>query len=294
MPELGLRVDVCNRRALEEGVPAVLALLADAGVRATFFVTFGPDRSGLALGRIFQPGFLAKMLRTRALRLYGFKTLLYGTLLPAPLVGEAFPERLRAIAAAGHEVGVHGWDHAGWQRDVERLSTGELERRQEQAAGAFADVLGHRPLASAAPGWRCSPQSLRVSAQLGLRYASDCRGAQPFYPRVDGETLDLLQVPTTLPTSDELIGHVAPERLAAHYLERIAPARREVLAVHAEAEGLLYAAWLRTFLARAPGAGIRICTLAEIAEQCRAHAEARDVVQRTLPGRAGTVACSLD
>ena len=61
---LALRVDVDTRRGLHEGVPRLLALFRRLDVVASFFVTMGPDRSGLAIRRAWRPSFLLKMLRT--------------------------------------------------------------------------------------------------------------------------------------------------------------------------------------------------------------------------------------
>ena len=67
MPVLGLRVDVDSYDGAREGVPALLRLFERARVRATFFVSVGPDRWGrAALRALTKPGFLAKMLRTNA------------------------------------------------------------------------------------------------------------------------------------------------------------------------------------------------------------------------------------
>src|SRR5439155_1550905 len=71
---VALRVDVDTRRGLTEGVPRLLELFRLAGVRASFFVTMGPDRSGRAIRRALRPSFLLKMWRTNALRLYGFRS----------------------------------------------------------------------------------------------------------------------------------------------------------------------------------------------------------------------------
>jgi len=84
---VALRVDVDTRRGLAEGVPRLLEFFRRAGIRASFFVTMGPDRSGLAIRRALQPSFLFKMWRTNPLKLYGLRTLLSGTLLPALPVG---------------------------------------------------------------------------------------------------------------------------------------------------------------------------------------------------------------
>jgi peptidoglycan/xylan/chitin deacetylase (PgdA/CDA1 family) len=285
---------VCNRRALEDGVPGLLALLEECGVRASFFVAFGPDNSGKAVRRVFRRGFVAKMLRTRAPRMYGVRTLLYGTLLPAPPVGEAFPGLLRSAEAAGHEVGLHGFDHVGWHDGLGRMGEDALRSSYAQAARLFEEGVGHPPRHSGAPGWQVTPASLRVQEELGLGFASDCRGEIPFNPRLEDRTLKTLQVPTTLPTSDEVlgIGGVDPRSLSGFYADRLSSERINVIGLHAEAEGLHLSGWLREFLGRMRGEGAAFPLLSEVAEGARGRAPAVGVEARCVPGRAGPVACA--
>src|SRR3990170_8739860 len=102
---LGLKVDVDTRRGMEEGVPALLSLLDEFGLRATFFLSFGPDHSGKAVYRMVRnPRFLFKMIRTNAPGLYGFRTALDGALLKAPMIASALPALCRKIEKQGHEV----------------------------------------------------------------------------------------------------------------------------------------------------------------------------------------------
>ena len=116
MRRLALKVDVDTLVGFKEGVPALLRVLGARGVPASFFVAMGPDHSGRAIRRLFtHKGFLQKMLRTGAPRLYGLKTMLYGTLLPGPPIAASAPELLLRITAAGHELGLHGYDHVLWQ-----------------------------------------------------------------------------------------------------------------------------------------------------------------------------------
>jgi peptidoglycan/xylan/chitin deacetylase (PgdA/CDA1 family) len=290
---IALKVDVCNRRALEEGVPGLLRILAEFGVQASFFVAFGPDNSGKAVRRIFRRGFLKKMIRTRAPSTYGLKTLLYGTLLPAPMVGEALPHLLNQIRQARHEVGLHGWDHVGWHDRLDRMTPEDVRQSLNRAARLFEQSLGSPPLFSGAPGWQATPASLRLQDQYGFAFASDCRGQKPFYPRVGGIVLKTLQIPTTLPTSDELLGldGMNEERLADYYLGSLRRDSVNLLGLHAEMEGLRYAGWLRTFLARSLEAGAQFLLLSEIARQESPVAAPDDLLYREIPGRAGTVAC---
>ncbi|HEY7321760.1 MAG TPA: polysaccharide deacetylase family protein [Candidatus Binatia bacterium] len=291
--KIALKVDVCNRRAFEQGVPGLLRILGEFGVQASFFVAFGPDNSGKAVRRIFRRGFLKKMIRTRAPSTYGLKTLLYGTLLPAPMVGEALPQLLRQIEQARHEVGLHGWDHVGWHDGLARMTPNDVRDSLSRASRLFEQSLGSPPVFSGAPGWQATPVSLQAQDQYGFVFASDCRGQKPFYPRVSGTVLKTLQIPTTLPTSDELLGinGMNEEALADHYLRNLRQDSINLLGLHAEMEGLRYTAWLRAFLARSLAAGAQFSLLSEIAQQESFVAPPDEVLRREIPGRAGTVAC---
>ena len=120
---VALKIDVDTYRGTREGVPRMLEDLARAGVRASFFFSLGPDRSGLAVLRLFRKrGFLRKMLRTGPVRMYGLRTMFYGTILPAPMIGRLCEDGIRAAAEAGHEVGLHAWDHVLWQDRLDHLS----------------------------------------------------------------------------------------------------------------------------------------------------------------------------
>src|SRR4029079_11768611 len=114
-PLLGLRVDVDTHDGMRLGVPRLLDVMREEGVKATFYLSMGPDRSGLAVLNALRPGFLRKMTRTGAARVYGLRTVLSGTLLPSRPIATAFPEIARRVRDEGHETGVHAWDHRKWQ-----------------------------------------------------------------------------------------------------------------------------------------------------------------------------------
>ena len=55
---LGLKIDVDTYQGMKPGVPRLLALLRQEGLRATFYLSIGPDASGRALLQILKnPGF---------------------------------------------------------------------------------------------------------------------------------------------------------------------------------------------------------------------------------------------
>src|SRR5215471_15831158 len=96
--EVAFKVDVDTHEGLRDGVPRLAEMFAAKGIAATFFVAMGPDHSGRAIWRAFKNrGFISKMWRTRAASMYGWRTVLSGTLLPARAIARAFPELLRDL-----------------------------------------------------------------------------------------------------------------------------------------------------------------------------------------------------
>ena len=296
-PAFVLKVDVDTHVGLRDGAPRLLELFARHGVRASWFVAMGPDRTGRAVARAFrQPGFLAKMLRSRAPSLYPLSTMLRGTLLPSVPIVASQPERLRGIEAAGHEVGVHGYDHVRWHDALPRLTLDEVRAQLAPATDLFASVLGRRPVGFAAPGWQCTGNSLRVVDELGYRYRSDTRGTRPYRPRADGYRSSIPEIPTTLPTLDEVIGAAGrtAEELARAYQDWIIPEELNVHTIHTEVEGGPYLEQLDRLLSWVKNL-LPVRTLGEVAGELPDVAElpVADVQPGTLPGRGGTVACQV-
>jgi peptidoglycan/xylan/chitin deacetylase (PgdA/CDA1 family) len=287
---VALRVDVDTRRGLDEGVPRLLDAFRRHGLRASFFVTMGPDRSGLAVRRALRRGFLAKMWRTRAWRLYGLRTILSGTLLPARTVGASAPALLRRIGDEGHEVAPHGFDHVEWQDRVDVRGVAWARADLTRAAECFAAIFGRPPAATAAPGWRITPDVLRVQEDLGYRYASDVRGIVPFRPCVGEGALATVQLPTTMPTLDELAGRV-PDVVPA-LLAALRPGLN-VLTAHAEVEGGPFADDFDRFLGLAAARGVAFVRLDAAADgvlRAGVPPPPLRIVQGHVPGRGGWVA----
>lgn len=281
---VAVRVDVDTRRGLLRGAPRILDALAAAGAKATFCVAMGPDRWGRAVFRAaLERGFLAKLWRTRGLADYGLSTLLNGTLLPGPLTGAGHPEMLRRIAAAGHEVIPHGWDHLAWQMGLDRRGTGWLEDQVRRAFEACERALGARPAGWAAPSWRCSDATLALVDSLGLAYSADSRGEGPFLPR----GFRTPQIPVTLPVAEEAVGL---QTNAAGYndwlLARLRPEALNVYAVHAEVEGGPLAGRFRELLGRLAEGGAAFLRHDQVAGGLNAaELPVCALERRRLPGR---------
>lgn len=205
---LVLKVDVDTYHGTLEGIPRLLDLFAKESIRATFFFSLGPDTSGKAIKRVFRKGFIRKVLSASPAASYGLRTMLYGTLLPAPDIGKS-PDaiaRMREVKAAGHECGIHAWDHIDWHDRLPRMNRPEVERVVACCHQRFREVFGEPATLSAAPGWTATALSMEVQEAAGIRVTSDSRGGAPFHPlRLDGSASAILEVPSTLPTLDELL-----------------------------------------------------------------------------------------
>jgi undecaprenyl phosphate-alpha-L-ara4FN deformylase len=265
MTPLGLRIDVDTFRGTREGVPRLLRTLASHEVKATFFFTLGPDNMGRHLWRLLKPSFLLKMLRSRAASLYGWDILLAGTLWPGRGIAANLGPVLRAAADAGHEVGLHAWDHHRWQARALTLPLDALKQEIERGVVAFREAIGREPTCSASAGWICNERVLEAKDSFGFRYNSDCRGRTLFVPAASGRAF-APQIPTTLPTYDEVIGRngISDANYNEWLLDRIRPDRVNVLTIHAEVEGRVCAPLFDRFLTGCRARDIRPVPLAAL------------------------------
>ena len=218
---LAIKIDVDTDSGTRDGVLPLARLCEKYKVPATFYFSLGPDNTGRALRRIFRPGFLGKVLRTRVASNYGWRTMLNGTLLPAPHIGRRNEDVLKEVRDMGFEVGIHCYDHFTWQDYVTTMPLEKIRRQFQAAQDEFVRIFGTAAKSAAAPGWQCSPSSLQVYDEAGLLYASDARGSGTFLPVMSGREFQTPQVATSLPTLDELLGRpeFPVETIIPHYLK---------------------------------------------------------------------------
>jgi len=292
---LALKVDVDTLRGTVEGVPRIAALLRRLNVGASFYFSVGPDHTGRALKRALRPGFLRKVRRTSVVSHYGWRTLLYGTLLPGPPIGKRAGDAMRAVAAAGFEVGVHCYDHVRWQDGVERANAAWTRHEFTRALETFASVFGNATRSHAAAGWQLNPYTLALEDEAGLQYASDTRGTHPFLPAMGSVWGECVQIPTTLPTLDELIGtdgmtaDGACERL--RLLTRTATFPAQVFTLHAELEGGQLAPQFERLLQSWLADGFSIVPMCDLAASLKgAQLPRHRIDMGEIPGRSGRLA----
>jgi undecaprenyl phosphate-alpha-L-ara4FN deformylase len=284
---IALKIDVDTYWGTQRGVPNLIELLQRHHANATFLFSLGPDHTGRAIKKVFRPGFFSKVSRTSVVEHYGIKTLLYGTLLPSPMIGATCADILRQTHAAGFEVGIHTWNHFAWQERIachdahgmaQALSTKQQHwtRKQFQAAtDCFERIFGMKAATFGAAGWQMNDRVFQLQAEYGMRYASDgraatnatgCSLATPFFPHIAGQTLSTMQLPTTLPTLDEVlgVGQWSSDNVHDHFLNLTAhDVRDHVFTLHAELEGQKLSPVFERLLAGWNAQGYRMVSMAD-------------------------------
>ena len=293
--KLALKVDVDTYRGTREGVPRLLDILRSHGAGATFLFSLGPDHTGRAIKRVFRKGFARKVKRTSVLSHYGLRTLMYGTLLPGPDIGKRCADTLRSVRDAGFEVGVHTWDHVKWQDGVGDADEAWTRAEMNKACDRFKEIFGEPPRVHGAAGWQMNRHAYRMTQHLGFDYCSDTRGTHPFVPLYEAEIIACPQLPTTLPTMDELIGRdgITADNVAEHILRASddPPASGHVYTLHAELEGGKLAPVFETLLAGWKARGYELVSLRDYFDALPAKDLPRhDVSNGEVEGRSGTLA----
>jgi hypothetical protein len=185
LPKLTLKIDADTYRGTRVGVPNLINQLRRHGASATFLFSLGPDHTGWALKQIFRPGFFSKVSRTSVVEHYGLKTLMYGTLLPAPDIGKTCAEFMRAARRRFRMRHPHLGPPclAGRRAHCRRPMDG---RDHAQVHARYREIFGEAPRTHGAAGWQMNDHAFVQLDQFGMAYASDGRSQL----REDGRLAD--------------------------------------------------------------------------------------------------------
>lgn len=151
---------------------------------------------------------------------------------------DTYPDSVKAIAAAGHEIGHHGYLH----ENPVALESKEHELRVlERGLDVLDRVAGVRPVGYRSPAWDNSPHTIELLLEYGFRYESSLMGKdfEPYWCRVGdvidpdgpfllGKEVDLVELPVSWLLDDfphfeyvRLANRLAPGLSAASKVEEI-------------------------------------------------------------------------
>jgi peptidoglycan/xylan/chitin deacetylase (PgdA/CDA1 family) len=201
---------------------------------------------------------------------------------------------MRAVRDAGFEVGIHCYNHYRWQDYLHTMSLAEVRAEFVAARAEFLRVFGFESLTAGAAGWQSNARSREAYDEANLLYASDARGGLPFFPRIEGKIFKTLEIPSTLPTFDELMGRpeYPDDKIVAHYLSLLREDRVNVFTIHAEIEGMGRRTLFQQLLKACRERDVRFVRLDVYAKEVlanRATIPVRDQVMAEIDGRSGVV-----
>jgi peptidoglycan/xylan/chitin deacetylase (PgdA/CDA1 family) len=164
----------------------------DRGMAKEIFCAFGVDVDAVAgwLGSyggedspddISRGLFAGEVGSMRLLKLFercGIKTTWF---IPGHSI-ETFPEQMAAVAAAGHEIGIHGYSH---ENPIE-MTPEQEEAVLDKCIELVTKLSGKRPTGYVAPWWEFSPVSNELLLKKGIKYDHSLmhRDYEPYYVRV--------------------------------------------------------------------------------------------------------------
>jgi peptidoglycan/xylan/chitin deacetylase (PgdA/CDA1 family) len=199
------------------------------------------------------------------------------------------------VAAAGHEVGIHCYDHVRWQDFVTAKGADWTRREMKKALESFKNALDMSPQTIGAAGWQLNSHVIGIEEQMGFDYASDVRGYRPFLPTMEGERSSCIQLPTTLPTLDEIIGSDGID--SSNCWQTILEKSREALpnghvyTLHAELEGMKLMPVMEKLLEQWRLSGFECVTLNQLYTSLdKASLPECEIAMGELEGRSGVLA----
>jgi|Deesub1362A_J573_1020465.scaffolds.fasta_scaffold00098_100 undecaprenyl phosphate-alpha-L-ara4FN deformylase len=194
---VGLRIDV-DSIADARSLPLVTQILEEIGLKATFFISVGPDKSGRNL-----PKYMWKPLKEKSLAVkrYGIRNLLLGL---TPLPPRIEDINMKFIIKKGHEVGLHGYDHYEWIKRLQYMDWKEIKLRINKGIDIFRKMFGFSPRSFASPGFYITEEYFKALEVFRFNYASDVIGANPHYPMLSDRKFRTLQLPVTIKSIFEL------------------------------------------------------------------------------------------
>ncbi len=272
----------------------------DVDAVAGWLGSYGGEDSPDDISRGLFAGEVGSLRLLKLFERFGIKTTWF---IPGHSI-ETFPEQMQAVAAAGHEIGIHGYSH---ENPIE-MTPQQEEAVLDKCIDLVTKLGGRRPTGYVAPWWEFSPVSNELLLKKGIKYDHSLmhRDYEPYYvrvgdtwtkidyskqpqewmhPLVRGEETDLIEIPASwylddlppmmfIKKSPNSHGFVNPYDIEAIWREQFDWVYREYdyavfpITIHPDVSGrpqvLMMLERLYSHIVRHPG--VKFLTMDEIAD----------------------------
>ena len=282
--QLALKIDVATLVGARLGVPPLLELLKRYDAGATFFFNLGRDETRSVVRSVFRGGLRKKIKQLSITANNPFTVFSSCYWLPATRLMAPCSEVLRQVIAAGFEVGIHSYDPVAWHGvclGARKKAVHTLTLSYQR----FQEVTGAAPRCHSSGGWRMNHHAFRITQGLGLTFSSDSRGTSPYIPILNAEIIACAQLPTTLPTLDEVIRAGASS--ADDAVSRITTSENDcrIYTARAELEGIALLSVFENLLSKWRELGYEIVSLNKyLADYDKSHMPRYSVALKKIAG----------
>lgn len=170
----------------------------EGGARVAVALSFDSDHETIPLrdgetspGKLSQGEYGARRGVGRILDLLRRHSIPATFFVPA-VSAQLYPDEQRRVVEEGHEIGIHGWIH---ERNADLPYEAERDL-QERAAAKLEQITRQRPVGIRTPSWDFSPNTLRISREMGILYDSSLMADDDPYELVeDGQPTGMVELP---------------------------------------------------------------------------------------------------
>ncbi len=167
-----LRVDLESDKGIKEGLPRILDLLKKHNLRASFYLVMGGESNIIEIlrnrGKITSAG-------ERRIKLWRLTDKIRMILFPRDFA-RGNVGILKRVLDEGHELGIHGWKHREWTRNLENINVEEVLKKSIKK---YQKIFGKFPISFASPGFNTSEKVLMILEKNDIKYISDFEGNIP-------------------------------------------------------------------------------------------------------------------
>jgi len=168
-----IRIDLESQKGIRKGVPRILEVLERNGVKGSFYLTMGGESN---IFEILKNRNKLSSSGERKIKVWTLREKIRMVFFPKDFV-RANEKILKRILEGGHELGLHGWKHREWTRNLGSL---DVEKAISNSIKKYVNLFGKRPTSWSSPGFNTREKVLLLLEKNHFRFVSDFQEEQSF------------------------------------------------------------------------------------------------------------------